>query len=160
MTTSSETTILEGSLQGHGRRFAIVVSRFNDFVTSRLLEGAQNALARHGVDAASVTVAWVPGAFELPLVAKRLAKSGSFDAIVLLGAVIRGETPHFEAVAGQAASGATAVSLETEIPVIFGVLTTETTEQALQRAGIKAGNKGYEAAVAAVEMADLLAKIP
>jgi len=154
------TKLYEGKLRGDGLRVAIAVSRFNDFVTERLLSGAQDALRRHGVDEASVSIAWVPGAFELPVVAKRFAQSGEFDAVVCLGAVIRGATGHYDFVAGQAASGIAQVALATNIPVIFGVLTTDSTEQALERAGIKSGNKGYEAAVCAIETADLLRQLP
>ena len=151
--------IVEGSLQAQDRSFALVVSRFNDFITQRLLEGALDALKRHGADMDRVTVAWVPGAFELPLVARRLAETGTYDAIVLLGAIIRGATPHFDHVAGQAASGAARVALDTGVPVLFGVLTTETIEQAIERAGTKAGNKGAEVAVAAIEMANLIEQL-
>src|SRR3954467_8690508 len=135
-------TSYEGRLDGSGLRVAIAVARFNDFITERLLHGARDGLARHGVDEASITVAWVPGAFELPLVCKRLAASGEFDAVIALGAVIRGATAHFDHVAGQCASGLAAAQLETGVPVVFGVLTTDTIEQAVERAGTKAGNKG------------------
>lgn len=153
-------TTYEGALRGEGLRIGIAVARFNDFITGRLLDGALDALRRHGVDDASVSVAWVPGAFELPLVCKRLAASGEFDAVVALGAVIRGATPHFELVAGQAASGVQAAQLDTGVPIVFGVLTTDTIEQAIERAGTKAGNKGAEAAVTAIETADLLRQLP
>lgn len=153
-------TTYEGALRGEGLRIGIAVARFNDFITGRLLDGALDALRRHGVDDASVSVAWVPGAFELPLVCKRLAASGEFDAVIALGAVIRGATAHFEFVAGQAASGVQAAQLETGVPIVFGVLTTETIEQAIERAGTKAGNKGSEAAVTAIETADLLRQLP
>ena len=135
---------------------AIVVARFNEAITRQLLAGAQDALARHGVDPQDVDVAWVPGSFEIPVAAKKLAASGRYQAVVCLGAVIRGETPHFEYIASQVSSGVARVGLETGIPTIFGVLTTDTVEQALDRAGLKAGNKGYDAAVAALEMANLL----
>lgn len=150
----------EGSLVGSGLRVALVCSRFNRFVTDHLLDGASDALARHGVDGELVTVAWVPGAFELPLVAKRLAASGEFDAVICLGAVIRGATGHYEHVAGQCAAGLQRAQLDTGVPVIFGVLTTETVDQAIERAGAKVGNKGAEAAVTAIEMADLLRHLP
>jgi len=153
-------TTYEGHLRGDGLRVAIACARFNDFITERLLSGARDALLRHGVDETSVTVAWAPGAFELPLVAQRLAQSGDHDAVVCLGAVIRGATGHYEHVAGQCASGLQRVQLDTGIPVVFGVLTTETVEQAVERAGTKLGNKGAEAAVTAIEMADLLRQLP
>lgn len=153
-------TRYEGLLRGDGLRIAIAISRFNDLVTERLLAGAHDGLRRHGVDETSVDVAWVPGAFELPVVAKRLAESGEYDAVICLGAVIRGATSHYDFVAGQAASGIAQVALTTSVPVIFGVLTTDTIEQALERAGIKSGNKGYDAAVAAIETADLLRQLP
>jgi 6,7-dimethyl-8-ribityllumazine synthase len=149
----------EGNLSGQGLSLAIVVSRFNRLVTERLLAGAQDALARHGVDQEKVDVAWVPGSLELPLVARRLAGRGRYDAIVCLGAVIRGETPHFDYVASQAAAGISRVALDTGVPVVFGVITANTLEQALDRAGGKAGNKGYDAVVTAIEMANLLEEI-
>jgi 6,7-dimethyl-8-ribityllumazine synthase len=150
----------QGVMEARGRRFAVAVSRFNDLVTSRLLDGALAAFRRHGVAEDDLEVAWTPGAFELPLVAQRLATSGQFDAVVCLGAVIRGETAHFEYVAGECARGIQRVMLETGVPCIFGVLTTETLEQALDRAGGKHGNKGWQAAVAAMEMAGLLESLP
>lgn len=150
----------EGTVDAHGRRFAVVVGRFNGEVTERLLEGALSALRRHGVDDDDVEVAWVPGAFELPVAADRFAGSGEFEAVVCLGAVIRGETPHFEFVAGEAARGIQDVSLRTGVPCTFGVLTTDTMEQALDRAGGKQGNKGWEAAVGAMEMAGLMDTLP
>jgi 6,7-dimethyl-8-ribityllumazine synthase len=153
-------TTYEGKLRGDGLRVAILCARFNDFITDRLLAGARDGLVRHGVDEASITVVWVPGAFELPLVAKRLASSGEYDAIITLGAVIRGATGHYEHVAGQAASGVARASLDTGVPVVFGVLTTDTIEQAIERAGTKAGNKGFEAASTAIELADLLRQLP
>ena len=154
------TTTYTGKLFGEGLRVAIVCGRFNDFITERLLAGAQDALTRHGVDDASITVVWAPGAFELPLVAKQLASSGEYDAVICLGAVIRGATGHYEHVAGQAAAGIQRAQLDTGVPVIFGVLTTDTIEQAIERAGTKAGNKGFESAVTAIEMADLLRQLP
>jgi 6,7-dimethyl-8-ribityllumazine synthase len=150
----------EGRLDASGLRIAIAASRFNETITRALLDGALSGLRRHGLDDAGVTVAWVPGAFELPLAAKRLAASGEFDAVVCLGAVIRGATAHFEHVAGQAAGGVTRASLDTGVPVIFGVLTTDTIEQAIERSGTKAGNKGFDSALAAIEMADLLRQLP
>jgi 6,7-dimethyl-8-ribityllumazine synthase len=149
----------EGKLSGQGLSLAIVVSRFNRLVTERLLAGAQDALARHGVDGEKVDTAWVPGSLELPLAARRLAERGRYDAIVCLGAVIRGETPHFDYVASQAAAGITRVALDTGVPTIFGVITANTLEQALERAGGKAGNKGYDAVVTAIEMANLLEQV-
>jgi 6,7-dimethyl-8-ribityllumazine synthase len=145
---------------GRGRRFAVAISRFNEPVTGKLLEGAVAAFRRHGVDDEDLEVAWTPGAFELPLVAQRLARSGQFDAVVCLGAVIRGQTAHFEYVAGEAARGIQRVTLETGVPCIFGVLTTDTIEQALDRAGGDHGNKGWDGAVAAMEMAELMDALP
>jgi 6,7-dimethyl-8-ribityllumazine synthase len=153
-------TNYEGQLRGDGLRVAIAASRFNDFITERLLAGARDGLVRHGVDEASITVAWAPGAFELPLVAQRLAASGEYDAVICVGAVIRGATGHYEHVAGQCAAGIERVQLDTGIPVIFGVLTTENVEQAVERSGTKAGNKGFESAMTAIEMADLLRQLP
>lgn len=151
---------LQGRPDATGVRVGIVVARFNDLVTRPLLEGALDALRRHGAAEDDVCVAWVPGAFEIPLAARRLARSGGFDAIVCLGAVIRGATTHFDHVAGQAAAGVARVALETDVPVVFGILTTDTLEQALERAGAKAGNKGAEAALSAIEMANLLKQVP
>ncbi|APH04547.1 6,7-dimethyl-8-ribityllumazine synthase [Bacillus weihaiensis] len=148
--------VLEGHLIGSGLKVGIVVARFNEFITSKLLGGAEDALRRHGVQAEDVTVAWVPGAFELPLVAKRMAESGKYDAVITLGTVIRGATTHYDYVCNEAAKGVSQASLSTGVPVVFGVLTTETIEQAVERAGTKAGNKGYEAAVTAIEMGNLL----
>jgi 6,7-dimethyl-8-ribityllumazine synthase len=153
-------TAYEGRLDGKGMRVALVVSRFNRFVTDLLLEGARERLAELGVDDASVTVAAVPGAFELPLAAQRLAAAGDVDAVVCLGAVIRGDTDHHVHVGGQAAAGCQRVQLDTGVPVGLGVLTTDTLEQALERAGGRHGNKGADAAAAAVEMADLLRQLP
>jgi 6,7-dimethyl-8-ribityllumazine synthase len=149
----------EANLSGQGLSLAIVVSRFNRLVTERLLAGAHDALARHGVDQEKVDVAWVPGSLELPLAARRLAERGRYDAIICLGAVIRGETPHFDYVANQAAAGISRVALDTGVPTIFGVITANTLEQALERAGGKAGNKGYDAVVTAIEMANLLEQV-
>ena len=152
--------VYEGRLSGEGMRVAVAASRFNELVTDRLVAGARDSLLRHGVDEASITLVWAPGAFELPLVAQRLAESGDVDAVVCVGAVIRGSTDHYEHVASQCAAGLTRVSLDTGVPVVFGVLTTETSEQALERAGGKLGNKGFEAATTALEMADLLRQLP
>lgn len=153
-------TIHEGTLAGSGLRVAIVAARFNDFISERLLSGAITCLRLHGVDEGSVDVAWVPGSFEIPLVAQRFASAGRYDAVICLGTVIRGATPHFDLVAGQVAAGVSAVSRDTGIPVIFGVLTTDTIEQAIERAGTKAGNKGYDAATAAIQMANLMRQLP
>lgn len=152
--------IFEGNLTGTGMRVAIVASRFNDTITQRLVEGATDCLRRHGVDPDAVDLAWAPGAFELPLVAQRLAASGQYDAVITLGAVIRGATGHYDFVAGQCAAGLARAAQETGVPVIFGVLTTDTIEQAVERSGAKAGNKGFEAAAAAIEMANLLSGLP
>jgi len=146
----------EGKLIADGLRFGIVVARFNEFIGGKLLSGAIDAINRHGGNEENVAVAWVPGAFEIPVAAKRMAKSGNYDAIICLGAVIRGATAHFEMVAGEVTKGIALVGLETGIPVVFGVLTTDTIEQAIERAGTKAGNKGFDAAVTAIEMANLL----
>lgn len=146
----------EGNLIGTGLKIGIVISRFNDAIGKELLRGARNTLSRHGVSEEDVDVAWVPGAFEIPLVAKLMAESGNYQAIICLGVVIRGATSHFEYVAGQAASGIASVALSVGVPVTFGMLTTETIEQAVERAGSKAGNKGAEAAAAAIEMTNLL----
>lgn len=150
----------EGHLNAAGMRIALVCSRFNETITKQLLDGALNVLRRHGLEPDDVTVAWVPGAFELPLAAKRLAASGEFEAVVTLGAVIRGATTHYDLVAGQSAAGCTRASLDTGIPVIYGVLTTENLDQAFERSGTKAGNKGADCALAAVEMVDLLRQLP
>ncbi len=147
--------IYEGDLGGEGLSFGLVVGRFNEFISNKLLSGALDSLHRHGVDPAKVEVAWVPGAFEIALVAKRMAASGRYDAVITLGAVIRGSTPHFDVVASEVAKGVAKAGLDTNVPVIFGVLTTDTIEQAIERAGTKAGNKGWDAAVAALEMANL-----
>ncbi|HDL89442.1 MAG TPA: 6,7-dimethyl-8-ribityllumazine synthase [Thermodesulforhabdus norvegica] len=151
--------VYEGKLLAHGLKFAIVVSRFNDFICNRLLGGAMDALTRSGAESDDIEVFKVPGAFEIPLVAKKLAMSGKYDAVICLGAVIRGSTPHFDYVANEVSKGIAAVSLETTVPIAFGVLTTDTLEQAIERAGSKAGNKGWDAAMAAIEMANLLKQI-
>ncbi|MGX1264106.1 6,7-dimethyl-8-ribityllumazine synthase [Rossellomorea marisflavi] len=153
------TKTFEGNLVGTGLKVAIVVSRFNEFITSKLLGGAEDALKRHGVKEADVSVTWVPGAFEIPMIAKKLARTGNYDAVITLGTVIRGATPHFEYVSGEVAKGVANLGMQEEIPVIFGVLTTDTIEQAIERAGTKAGNKGWEAAVSAIEMANLIRSI-
>ncbi|UIO41614.1 6,7-dimethyl-8-ribityllumazine synthase [Brevibacillus brevis] len=147
--------IFEGHLVGTGLRVGIVAGRFNELIVSKLVGGALDALKRHGVEDEQVDVAWVPGAFEIPLIAKKMAESGRYDAVVTLGAVIRGSTPHFDYVCNETAKGVASLSLSTGIPVIFGVLTTDNIEQAIERAGTKAGNKGWEAATAAIEMANL-----
>ena len=153
-------TKYEGKLNGQGLRFALVVGRFNELISGRLYEGALDCLKRHDVADGDVDAAWVPGAFEMPLVAARLARSGSYDAVICIGAVIRGGTPHFDYVAGEAAKGIANVSLDTGVPVVFGVLTTDTIEQAVERAGAKAGNKGWSAAATALEMANLVKTLP
>lgn len=152
-------TVLEGMLIGREWRFGIVISRFNEFIGSKLLDGALDALRRHEVAANNITVAWCPGAFEIPLIAKKLAGTGQFDALICLGAVIRGATPHFDYVAGEASKGIAQTSLELGVPIAFGVLTTESIEQAIERAGTKSGNKGVEAAMSAIEMVNLLDRI-
>ncbi|RSK27507.1 6,7-dimethyl-8-ribityllumazine synthase [Bacillus sp. HMF5848] len=145
----------EGNLVGTGLKVAIVVGRFNEFITSKLLGGAKDGLIRHGVTDENIDVAWVPGAFEIPSIAKKLAETGKYDAVVTLGTVIRGATTHYDYVCNEAAKGVAQASMMTGVPVIFGVLTTENIEQAIERAGTKAGNKGWEAAVSAIEMANL-----
>jgi len=150
---------IEGNLSATGRSFAVVASRFNDFIVRALLGGALDAIRRHGGDAGAVDVAWVPGSYEIPVAAKAMARSERYDAVICLGAVIRGSTAHFDYVAGGVAGGISSVALETGVPIIFGVITTENIEQAIERAGTKMGNKGFEAAVSAIEMADLMPKI-
>jgi 6,7-dimethyl-8-ribityllumazine synthase len=151
--------ILEGHLSAERFRFAIIVSRFNDFICSRLVDGAVDALVRHGADPDRILVAKTPGAFEIPLTAKKLAQGGRFDAVICVGAVIRGATPHFDYVAAEVSKGIAAVGLDAGIPVTFGILTTDNLEQAIERAGSKAGNKGFEAAMAAIEMVNLLDRL-
>lgn len=146
----------EGHLVGTGLKAAVVVSRFNELLSSRLLSGAQDGFVRHGMNAEDIDVAWVPGAFEIPLVARKLAESGRYDAVVALGVVIRGGTPHFEYVASEVSKGVAKISLDTGVPVMFGIITADTIEQAVERSGTKAGNKGWEAALGAIEMANLL----
>ncbi|WP_338563112.1 6,7-dimethyl-8-ribityllumazine synthase [Paraclostridium sordellii] len=148
--------VIEGKLVAEGLKIGIVVGRFNEFIVSKLLGGAIDGLKRHGVDENNIDVAWVPGAFEIPLIAKKMAKNEKYNAIICLGAVIKGSTPHFDYVCAEVSKGIASVSLSSEKPVIFGVLTTDTIEQAIERAGTKAGNKGYDAAVTAIEMANLL----
>ena len=151
--------ITQGRLIATGLRFAIVVSRFNDFITKQLLEGCLDTLRRHGADNQLIEIIWVPGSFEIAITAKEIANTAKFDAIICLGAIIRGSTTHFDHVAGQAASGIAQVGLDTGVPTIFGVITTETIEQAIERAGTKAGNKGSDAAIAAIEMVNLLSDL-
>ncbi len=151
--------LLEGNLIAQGIKVGIVVGRFNEFIGSKLLSGAIDALKRHGMNEEDISVAWVPGAFEIPLIAKKMAKSGKYDAVICLGAVIRGATAHFEYVSAEVSKGIAAVGLDAEIPVVFGVLTVDTIEQAIERAGTKAGNKGSEAAVTAIEMINLIKEI-
>jgi 6,7-dimethyl-8-ribityllumazine synthase len=146
----------EGKLIAEGLQFGIVASRFNEFITGKLLEGALDAIRRHGADENQVEIAWTPGSFEVPLVAKKMAESGKYDAVICLGAVIRGATSHYDYVASEAAKGVAQAGMATGVPIIFGILTTENIEQAIERAGTKAGNKGFEAAEAAIEMANLM----
>lgn len=150
----------QGDLEARGRRFAIVASRFNAVVVERLVEGAESCFMRHGIQPDDLDLVWVPGAFEIPMIARRLASSGTYDAVVCLGAVIRGDTPHFDYVAGEAARGIREAGEAAGVPIVFGVLTTETFEQAVDRAGGKHGNKGWDAAMAALEMASLLDQLP
>jgi 6,7-dimethyl-8-ribityllumazine synthase len=149
----------QGHLRGDGRRFGIVVARFNELITRPLLAGARDCLVRHGASDDDIEVAWVPGAWEIPSALDRLARGGRFDALIALGCVIRGATPHFDIVAGQSASGVAAIAAKHELPVINGIITTESIEQAIERAGTKAGNKGWDAAAAAIEMVDLFARL-
>ncbi|MBR4319057.1 MAG: 6,7-dimethyl-8-ribityllumazine synthase [Oscillospiraceae bacterium] len=151
--------VLEGFYEGKGLKIAIVASRFNEFITNKLVGGAEDCLRRHNVAEEDITLAWVPGAFEIPLIAKKLAKSGKYDAVICVGAVIRGATSHYDYVCAEVSKGIANVSLETEVPVLFGVLTTDTIEQAIERAGTKAGNKGYDCAMSALEMIQLLGKV-
>lgn len=148
--------VLEGKMTAEGIKVGIVAARFNEFIVSKLIGGAEDALKRHDVKDEDITLAWVPGAFEIPVVAKKMAKSGRFDAIICLGAVIRGATSHYDYVCNEVSKGIAAVSMETEIPVMFGVVTTENIEQAIERAGTKAGNKGYDCALGAIEMINLM----
>ncbi|SIQ31793.1 6,7-dimethyl-8-ribityllumazine synthase [Paenibacillus macquariensis] len=149
------TQYFEGNLVSEGLKYGIVVGRFNEFITSKLLNGALDALKRHGVQEGEIAVAWVPGAFEIPLIAQKMAESGKYDAIITLGTVIRGSTSHYDYVCNEVAKGVAAINLKSGIPIIFGVVTTENIEQAIERAGTKAGNKGYDSAISAIEMANL-----
>jgi len=151
--------VIEGELQAKGLKFGLVVSRFNDFITSRLLEGAIDALTRHGAKEDDIDVVRVPGSFEIPLAAKKMAAKGIYNAIICLGTVIRGATPHFEYVAAEVSKGIAAASLETGVPMAFGVITSDTIEQAVERAGTKSGNKGWDAAITAIEMAQVLKRL-
>lgn len=150
--------VLEGNVVASGMKVGIVAARFNEFIVSKLVGGAEDACIRHGVNADDIELAWVPGAFEIPLVAKKMAQSGKYDAIVCVGAVIKGSTSHYDYVCAEVSKGIASVSLETEIPVMFGILTTDNIEQAIERAGTKAGNKGYDAACTAIEMVNLMKK--
>ena len=151
--------IFEGMLLGKGLKFGLVISRFNEFITRKLLEGAQDALLRHGVNEDDIEIAWVPGTFEIPLIARKLAETKRYDAVICLGAVIRGGTPHFEYIAAEVTRSIGKVGLDTGLPVIYGIITADTLEQAIERAGTKAGNRGFEAAVSAIEMANLVRSI-
>lgn len=146
----------EGKLIAEGLKFGIIVGRFNEFIGGKLLSGSLDGLKRHGVDESDIEIAWAPGAFEIPMIAKKMAKSKKYDAVICLGAVIRGATPHFDYVSSEVTKGIASVSLETEVPIIFGVLTTDTIEQAIERAGTKSGNKGFDAALTAIEMVNLI----
>jgi 6,7-dimethyl-8-ribityllumazine synthase len=148
--------VYEGNFQAEDLKFGIVVGRFNEFISSKLLSGALDGLTRHGTSDDAIEISWVPGAFEIPLIAQKMAESGRYDAVICLGAVIRGSTPHFDYIANEVAKGVAQVGLKSSIPVIFGVLTTDTVEQAIERAGTKSGNKGFNAAVSAIEMANLV----
>lgn len=148
--------ILEGNVVGTGARIGMVAARFNEFIVSKLVSGAEDALIRHGVDSDSITLAWVPGAYEIPIVAKKMAESGRYDAVICLGAVIKGSTSHYDLVCNEVSKGIAAVGLETGVPVLFGVITTDNIEQAIERAGTKAGNKGYDVACSAIEMVNLI----
>lgn len=151
--------VIEGELQAKGLKFGIVVSRFNDFITSKLLDGALDALRRHGADEKDIEVVKVPGSFEIPLVAKKLAAKGTYSAVICLGTVIRGATPHFEYVSAEVSKGIASASMETGIPIAFGIITSDTIEQAVERAGTKSGNKGWDAAITAIEMAQVMKKL-
>jgi 6,7-dimethyl-8-ribityllumazine synthase len=153
------TKVIEGTLNAQGVRFGIVVSRFNDFINAKLLDGALDALSRHGAEDEHITVTRVPGSFEIPLMAKKLADSGNYDAIICLGAVIRGATPHFEYISAEVTKGIAKITLDSGLPISFGILTTDNIEQAIERAGTKSGNKGWDAAMAAIEMVNLLKEI-
>jgi len=152
-------TKIEGLLNAKGKKFALVVSRFNEFISNKLVDGAIDCLIRHGAEEKNISVTWVPGSFEIPMIALKIAAGGKFDAVICLGAIIRGNTPHFDYIAAEAAKGIAQASLQTGKPVIFGVITSDTIEQAIERAGTKAGNKGWDAALNAIEMADLINKL-
>ena len=151
--------IIEGKLEAKGLKFCIVISRFNDFITSKLLDGAKDALLRHGANEDEIDVIRVPGSFEIPMVAKKIALKGTYNAIICLGTVIRGATPHFEYIASEVSKGIASASMETGLPIAFGIITSDTIEQAIERAGTKSGNKGWDAAITAIEMAQLLKKL-
>lgn len=153
------TKIIEGKLTAKGKKFGVVVSRFNELISAQLLSGAQDCLTRHDCKTEDITVAWVPGSFEIPLAAKKMASSKKYDAVICLGAVIRGGTPHFDYISAEVSKGVAQVGLESGLPVIFGIITADTIEQALERAGTKAGNKGWDAALSSIEMVNLLGKI-
>ena len=152
-------TIIEGELSARNKRYALVVSRYNELIGRKLLDGALDCLTRHDADDTKLDIVWVPGAFEIPLVAKKAAKSGKYDAVICLGAVIRGQTPHFDFIASETAKGIAHAGMETGVPIIFGVITTDTVEQAIQRAGTTSGNRGFDAALAAIEMSNLIGKV-
>ncbi len=151
--------LLEGNVIGEGLKIGIVASRFNEFIVSKLIGGAEDALVRHGVDTDNVDLAWVPGAFEIPVIAKKMAESGRYDAVLCLGAVIRGSTSHYDYVCAEVSKGVATVGLKTGVPTLFGILTTDNIEQAIERAGTKAGNKGYDAACSAIEMVNLMREL-
>ncbi len=156
---NTDMKVIEGKLNAKGLKFGIVVGRFNEFIGSKLLGGAMDALTRHDADDDDIDMIWAPGSYEIPLLAKKMAKSGRYDAVICLGAVIRGATPHFDYVANEVAKGVAQAGLETEVPIIFGVLTTDSIEQAIERAGTKSGNKGFDAAMAAIEMGNLMKEL-
>lgn len=151
-------TLIEGNLNGEGQKMGIVIGRFNEFISGKLLDGAVDCLKRHSVEENNIDIAWVPGAFEIPLIAKKMANTKKYDAVICLGAVIKGSTPHFDFVSSEVSKGIAKVSLDTETPVIFGVITTDNIEQAIERAGAKSGNKGWDAALSAIEMSSLIRK--
>ncbi|MDP8257970.1 MAG: 6,7-dimethyl-8-ribityllumazine synthase [Candidatus Aadella gelida] len=153
------TKIIKGKMKGKGKKFGVVVSRFNEFISSKLLDGAVDSLIKHGVTETDVSVVWVPGSFETPMLAKKMADSGNFDAVICLGAIIRGETPHFDLVSAEAAKGIAKVAMDSSIPCIFGIITADNLEQALDRAGTKSGNKGRDAAITAIEMCDIYRQV-
>lgn len=151
--------LIQGYLNANGKKFAVIASRFNELISNQLIQGAVDCLTRHGAADKDISIAWVPGSFEIPLTAKKMALSGKYDAVICVGAVIRGATPHFDYVAAEVSKGIAAIGLESQLPVIFGIITSDSIEQAIERAGTKAGNKGWDAALAAIEMSDLLKKI-